>query len=60
MSNSLSWLIWYLLLGFLMRQGGKDHPPTEAGELSPLRKGIAVLCLILFVLLFMPAPMTQY
>ncbi|MFO0755619.1 MAG: site-2 protease family protein [Byssovorax sp.] len=59
-NNSLSWLIWFGLLALLMRASGKDHPPTEAGELGPVRKAIAVLCLALFVLLFMPAPMTSY
>jgi membrane-associated protease RseP (regulator of RpoE activity) len=59
-SNSLSWLIWFIVLGVLMRVSGRDHPPTEPGELSPVRKGIAVVSLILFVLLFMPSPMTQY
>lgn len=58
--NSMSWLIWFLLLGGLMRVGGRDHPPVEAGELSPVRKGIAVFSLLLFVALFMPTPWTNY
>jgi membrane-associated protease RseP (regulator of RpoE activity) len=58
--NALPWLIWYLLLTLILRTGGRDHPPTEPGELSPVRKGIALLSLVLFVLLFMPTPMAQY
>ena len=59
-SNALPWLIWYILLRVIMRAGGQDHPPTEPGELSPVRKGIALFSLILFVLLFMPTPMANY
>jgi membrane-associated protease RseP (regulator of RpoE activity) len=55
-SNSLTWLIWYGLLGLLVRFSGPDHPPCEPGLLSPWRRRVAWLCLILFVLLFMPRP----
>jgi membrane-associated protease RseP (regulator of RpoE activity) len=58
--NSLSWLVWYALLHLVMSLGGRDHPPTEPGELSPLRKVLAVVCLALFVLLFMPTPLSTY
>ncbi len=58
--NALPWLIWYIVLRLIMRSGGRDHPPTEAGELSPVRRGVALLSLVLFVLLFMPTPMAQY
>jgi membrane-associated protease RseP (regulator of RpoE activity) len=60
LQNSLAWLVWYALLHLVMSLGGRDHPPTEPGELSPLRKGLAVLCLALFVLLFMPTPLSTY
>ena len=43
-----------------MRVGGRDHPPTEPGELHPVRKGLAVLSLVLFALLFMPTPWSTY
>jgi membrane-associated protease RseP (regulator of RpoE activity) len=59
-ANSTFWLVWYVIIAVIKRLGGEDHPPTEPGELSPLRKGIAVLSLVLFVLLFMPTPMSQY
>lgn len=55
--NSLSWLIWYGLLGLLARFSGQDHPPCEPGQLSPWRRAVAWLCLVLFVLLFMPRPL---
>jgi membrane-associated protease RseP (regulator of RpoE activity) len=58
--NALPWLVWYGLLHLIMRGGGRDHPPTEPGELSPVRKAIALFSLVLFVLLFMPTPMAQY
>jgi membrane-associated protease RseP (regulator of RpoE activity) len=58
--NSLTWLVWYGLLGLLARAMGPDHPPVEAGELSPGRRRIAMVCLALFVLLFMPTPLANY
>ena len=58
--NSVFWLMWFGLLFLMGRMSGKDHPPTEPGELTPGRKAIAVLCLALFVLLFMPTPMSTY
>jgi len=58
--NSISWLVWFVLVHLLGRLGGKDHPPTEPGELSPVRRGIAVLSLVVFVLLFMPTPWSKY
>jgi membrane-associated protease RseP (regulator of RpoE activity) len=59
-SNSTFWLVWYALIAVIKRVGGADHPPTEPGELSPVRKGIAVLSLVLFGLLFMPTPWSAY
>ena len=54
----LVWLVWFVLLHGMRRMGGGlEHPPTEEGALSPARKLIGVLCLVLFVLLFMPTPM---
>ena len=54
--NSIFWLFWFLLLLFVRRASGGDHPPTDPGALSPGRRVIAVLSLVLFVLLFMPTP----
>jgi membrane-associated protease RseP (regulator of RpoE activity) len=59
-SNASFWLVWYFLIRIIMRAGGRDHPPTEPGELSPGRKGLAVLSLLLFALLFMPTPWASY
>jgi membrane-associated protease RseP (regulator of RpoE activity) len=58
--NSLTWLVWFGLLSLLGRMMGPDHPPVEAGPLSPARRGVAVLCLLLFILLFMPTPLASY
>ncbi len=35
-----------------------DHPPTDDVPLDPVRRGIAIITLALFALLFMPVPMT--
>jgi membrane-associated protease RseP (regulator of RpoE activity) len=59
-SNSLTWLIWFALLSLLGRFMGHDHPPFEPGELSRSRRRVAIGCLLLFVLLFMPTPLASY
>jgi membrane-associated protease RseP (regulator of RpoE activity) len=56
----LFWLVWYVMIHVIRRFGGDDHPPTEPGELSPVRKGVAVLSLVMFALLFMPTPWGVY
>lgn len=59
--NTIFWLVWYGFTGLIARMsGGADHPPFEVGELGRGRRAIAWLCLILFVLLFMPTPQAQY
>lgn len=60
LSASSVWLVWYILTGVLGRYFGEDHPPFEPGELGPGRKALAVGCLLLFVLLFMPTPFAIY
>ena len=54
--NSTTWLIWYALLGVLTGVSGREHPPFEPAPLSRARRVVAWLCLILFVMLFMPTP----
>jgi membrane-associated protease RseP (regulator of RpoE activity) len=51
------WLVWFGLLFLLKWIGGRDHPPTEPGELGTVRKIVAAGSLLLFVLLFMPTPL---
>jgi len=59
--DSLFWLLWYVLLGVVGRfSGGAAHPPTEPGELSPARRVVAAVTLVLFVMLFMPTPLVTY
>ncbi|MES1188742.1 MAG: site-2 protease family protein [Myxococcales bacterium] len=57
---SSCWLIWYGITGLMGRFFGEDHPPFEPGELGPGRKALAVVCLVLFILLFMPTPFAVY
>ena len=58
--NSAFWLIWYGITGGMARLSGEDHPPFEPGPLDLGRKVIAVGCLVLFVLLFLPTPVAVY
>jgi len=60
LGNSSFWLVWFVLTGVLGHFFGHDHPPFEAGTLSPSRKVLAVTTLICFVLLFMPTPMAVH
>jgi membrane-associated protease RseP (regulator of RpoE activity) len=60
-SNSLFWLIWFGFTGLIGRiSGSPDHPPFEPGELGRGRQAVAWLCLVMFVLLFMPTPYAIY
>lgn len=60
-SNSLFWLIWFGFTGLIGRiSGGAEHPPFEPGELGRGRRAVAWLCLLMFVLLFMPTPYAIY
>jgi membrane-associated protease RseP (regulator of RpoE activity) len=56
----LVWLVWFVLLFLMRRISGGNHPSTEPGALSPGRRWIAIGCLVLFVLLFMPTPLRAY
>jgi membrane-associated protease RseP (regulator of RpoE activity) len=51
----LPWLIWWGFLRFMTRGEQAHHPPTDDDVLSPKRRKVAWLTLLLFPLLFMPA-----
>ncbi|MGK4006640.1 site-2 protease family protein [Sorangium sp. So ce1036] len=59
-ANGMPWLMWFGVVYVMLRVGGREHPPTEPGALSPARRAIAVVTLILFVLLLMPTPFGTY
>ncbi len=62
----LPWVAWFVGLGLLIAmevRGGVlrrhsllDHPPTGSAKLDPVRAGVAIFSLVMFVLLFMPTP----
>lgn len=56
--SSLSWAAWWLVATRLV---GYDHPPIreDRGGLDPLRIGICIASLALFILTFIPVPMDQ-
>jgi membrane-associated protease RseP (regulator of RpoE activity) len=61
LAAGMNWIVWGIVLAVLARVGGGiAHPPTDDGELSPGRRRVARLCLVLFVLLFMPSWMRTY
>jgi membrane-associated protease RseP (regulator of RpoE activity) len=55
-----NWLLWFFVLWLLTARSGGAHPPTDDDTLSPARRVIAFLTLALFVLLFMPIPLSQH
>ncbi len=51
------WWIWALLIFFM---GGRNAEPLDQiTELDPLRKRLAVVALVIFILLFTPLPLYQ-
>jgi membrane-associated protease RseP (regulator of RpoE activity) len=57
-TGAIPWLVWAVLLAVLRRAGdGRYHPPVGEGALSPGRRRLALLVLVVFVLIFTPVPM---
>jgi membrane-associated protease RseP (regulator of RpoE activity) len=52
----LNWIVWFAVLSGLRRLTGTRHPPVDASPLSPARRLVAVLCLGMLVMIFMPVP----
>jgi len=56
--GALPWLIWAAMLVWMRRMGeGVYHPPVGSVPLTPGRRRLAVLVLILWILIFTPIPM---
>lgn len=50
------WIVWFSVLQLIARYSGShEHPPTDDARLSPARRVMASVTLVLFVLLFMPS-----
>jgi len=54
-----NWLVWAFALQVMRLMTGPRHPPTGPEPLSSVRRTVAVACLVLFVVLFMPVPLHQ-
>jgi hypothetical protein len=51
----LGWLLWGALIVYVIKV---DHPPVPIQEpLSPGRRALGVLALVIFVLCFSPRPL---
>ena len=56
-SGALPWVTWSVLLAVLRRAGdGRYHPPVGEGALSPGRRRLAAVVLVVFFI-FTPVPM---
>jgi len=54
---STSWLVWWALTRFLV---GLGHPPSwDERSLDPARRAVAIAGLVLFVLTFVPVPISS-
>jgi membrane-associated protease RseP (regulator of RpoE activity) len=54
--NSPIWFLWTLVLGFLLKVG---HPPTYVDEpLGKVRIALAITAVVVFLVAFMPFPIT--
>jgi membrane-associated protease RseP (regulator of RpoE activity) len=61
MTSALSfWVTAWVLLLVMKRVSGVEHPPVDDTELGLGRRIVAWATLVLFVLLFMPAPLVAY
>jgi membrane-associated protease RseP (regulator of RpoE activity) len=60
LSSTSVWFGLTVLVLIITRYSGGEHPPVDDAHLGIGRRVIAVLTLLLFVLLFMPAPFVQY
>jgi membrane-associated protease RseP (regulator of RpoE activity) len=58
--SSTFWLVWYGITAGMARVSGEDHPPFEPAPLDRNRQLVAIGCLVLFVLLFLPTPLAMY
>lgn len=55
--TGFNWLVWAVALQIMRRLTGSKHPPTGPEPLSSMRRSVAIGCLVLFVVLFMPVPL---
>jgi membrane-associated protease RseP (regulator of RpoE activity) len=55
-----SWLFWLGLMVLLMRLFGWTHPPAldEEIRLDPVRVGLVILVLVVFIVTFIPVPLS--
>lgn len=56
----MPWLVWAVLLLVMRRlSGGVYHPPVEGAPLSPRRRALALVMVVVFALLFTPIPLRE-
>jgi membrane-associated protease RseP (regulator of RpoE activity) len=58
--QAYSWVVWLVVLLVIIRLVGWEHPASVDDELSldPVRIGLALLLVVIFVLCFMPVPIS--
>jgi membrane-associated protease RseP (regulator of RpoE activity) len=52
------WIVWWLLLSLMRRlSGGRYHPPVGSAPLTPGRRRLALVVLVIFLSIFTPIPL---
>ena len=55
--GALPWLVWTAMIGVMRRMGGGEyHPPVGDAPLTPGRRALAILTLLIWILIFTPIP----
>lgn len=60
LGTTINWLMLFGLLWLMTRRVGSDHPPVDDLSLSPGRKVVGLISLLVFVLVFTPTPWLQH
>lgn len=60
LGTAVNWLMLFGLLWLMTRRVGSDHPPVDDRGLSPGRKIVGLISLVVFVLVFTPTPWLQH
>jgi hypothetical protein len=60
LSSTSFWVLPLVIVLVILWRSGGTHPPVDDDSLDGKRRIVAMATLVLFVLLFMPAPLVYY
>lgn len=57
-NGGMPWMVWFVLLAVMKRlSGGQYHPEVGGGPVTPGRRRLCLVMLIIFALIFIPIPL---